>query len=239
VLLERQDAINSDQSEEKFLKYLNEPRHWNKYPYVLNNPYRYIDENGNQELETIKKALERTAVPSPISPLIVEGTVKLLNWIFGPNIETIPGGLNKKEVDFAKEISQFPHNTFIGVKEQNEPGIDGILTAPATSTSGYSDVKGVVSLTETDHKNPMVLIDLSKDKEASAGNAGYKQVDLFIKTTGLDSATVANFAQRGSGFTNVVSRGTIRSINVFTNDGKVVKIGRDQVTVCTSGGECP
>jgi len=82
-------------------------------------------------------------------------------------------------------------------------------------------------------------LDLAKEKEAQASNGEYKQVDLFIKATSLDSATVAGFAQRGSGFNNVIGRGAIRSINIFTNDGKVVKIEPDKVTICSSGGTCP
>ena len=238
--LSRQADANRNRAEEEFLKYLNQPQHWNRYPYVLNNPLRYVDENGEQELDSIKKAISRVSLPGPVSPVIVSNlTVRLLNWMFGPNIETIPGGLAAKEIDFAKEIAQFTRNTFIGVNTKNEPGIDGVLTSPGTSLTGYSDVKGVVSLTETQHQNPMVLLDLSKEKETQAGNGGYKQVDLFIKATGLDSATVAGFAQRGPGFTNVIGRGVIRSINIFTNDGKVVKIDSNKVTVCGSGGECP
>jgi hypothetical protein len=83
-----------------------------------------------------------------------------------------------------------------------------------------------------------VLLDLAKDKEDSASTAGYKNVDLYVKATDLSSAEVVEYAQRGSGFSNTTDRGTIKSINVFTNDGKVVQIQGQKVTVCDAKGKC-
>jgi hypothetical protein len=234
-VLDRQDESDKEKAEEDFRAYLGEPQHWNRYPYTINNPLRYFDPNGGQELESIKRALSRVTIPAPIARGLTQAlTVKVLTWIFGPTREVLPGGLDAREVGFAKEVSQFTQNTFVGVSTRNEPGIDGILTVAGS----YTDVKGVASLTETARANPRVLIDLAGDKERSAGNAGYKQVDLFIKATSLDSKTVLDYVNRGPGFSNVVSRGTIRSINIFTNDGKVVRVDGKKVTVCDGDGKC-
>jgi len=164
-------------------------------------------------------------------------TETILAKAFGPNIEVRQGGLNAQEFAFAKEVSQFTHSTLVGTPK-GQPGIDGILSAPAGALSGYGDVRGVASLTETSRDNARVLLDLAGDKETSAKNAGNKNVDLFIRANKIDSKTALEFVQRGPGFTNVTSRGTIRSINIFTSDKKVVTISGNAVKVCDTKGKC-
>jgi hypothetical protein len=82
------------------------------------------------------------------------------------------------------------------------------------------------------------LIDLVEDKELSAKNGGYKQVDLFIKAKALDSATVTEYINRGSAITNVASGETIKSISIFTSHNKVVRVEGQKVTTCDQGGSC-
>jgi hypothetical protein len=117
---------------------------------------------------------------------------------------------------------------------KNEPGIDGILTG----SGGLTDVRGVASITETERNNPRVLIDLAQAKEDSAKKAGYQHVDLFIKATGLDTATVIEYINRGPAITNVASGETIRSISIFTNDNMVVKVEGQKITTCDQSGSC-
>jgi hypothetical protein len=85
--------------------------------------------------------------------------------------------------------------------------------------------------------NPRVLIDLAQGKESSAQKEGYKNVDLFIKTNSLDSKTVVDYVNKGPAITNVASGGTIRSINIFTNDSKVVRVVGTSVTVRDNKGK--
>ena len=158
----------------------------------------------------------------------------MLDWVFGSTPEVRPGGLASHEVAFAKEVSTFTKSTFVGVSDPNAPGIDGILTAPGDIT----DVRGVASLTETGRGNARVLIDLAEDKQTSARNAGYSHVDLFIKATGLNSETVVEYINRGPAITDVTSGETIRSITIFTNDYKVVRVEGKTVSVCDQNGTC-
>ncbi len=230
---------NNEEAELFFLHYIAEPAHWNKYSYALNNPLRHVDSDGRfpQDLtiRNMTTSLARYASTSTIAQqLAVKITRTALDWVFGSSPEVRPGGLESHEVAFAKETSAFTKSTFVGVPNREEPGFDGILTAPSSIT----DVRGVASLTETRRDNPRVLIDLAQGKESSAQKAGLQNVDLFIKATGLDSQTVVEYINRGPAITNVASVGTIRSVSIFTNDKKVVKVEGQNVTVCDQNGTC-
>ena len=241
VLLPR--SGRSRDSERAFLRYIVQPAHWNKYTYVLNNPLRHVDPNGEQEqdLEPIANQALVNALSGYASSIslrqriAIKVTRTILDWVFGSSPEVIPGRLAAHERQFAAQITEFTQSTFIGQASKNEPGIDGIMTAPGSASS----VRGVASITETNRDNPRVLIDLAQDKESSAKNAGYSHVDLFIKATSLDSKTVVDYVNKGPAITDVASGNTIRSINIFTNDGKVVKVAGKSVTVCDNKGKCP
>lgn len=135
---------------------------WNKYSHVLNNPLRHTDPDGrfpqDLVLRNMTTSLARYAATSTIArQLAINISRTVLDWVFGSTPEVRPGGLASHEVAFAKEVSAFTKSTFVGVSDPNEPGIDGILTAPGDIT----DVRGVASLTETERGNARVLIDLA------------------------------------------------------------------------------
>jgi RHS repeat-associated protein len=231
---------NDQESEQSFLRYIAEPGNWNGYSYVRNNPLRHIDPDGRSPQDLIPSsnlvdALSAFTTTITVSQRIAVGVTRtVLNLVFGAPIEVIPGGLAKHEIAFANQVTQYTQSTFVGVATRNQPGIDGILVEPGS----IETVRGVASLTETVRDNPRVLIDLAQDKEASAQKGGYKNVDLFIKATGLDSKTVVEYVNRGSAITNVASGGTIRSINIFTNDNHVVRVEGQKITVCDENGQC-
>ncbi|HEX6189813.1 MAG TPA: RHS repeat-associated core domain-containing protein, partial [Pyrinomonadaceae bacterium] len=238
--LERRRS-NSEMGEERFRRYLLEPSRWNQYTYALNNPLAVIDPDGRQPLtrtatEMTQSALRglsrfaRPAVAQEVATIVIQ---TVLEKALGPNIEVRAGGLKPHERAFAGEVSKFTGNSFLGT-DKDRPGIDGVLTTPGASWQ----VKGVASLTETSRDNVRVLLDVSKDKLRSASNAGYQNVDLFIKATNIDSATALEYVQRGPGFTDITSGGTIRSINIFTNDNQVVRIAGNTVTTCRANGQC-
>src|SRR5207237_7990201 len=100
------------------------------------------------------------------------------------------------------------------------------------------DGSGVGRQTGTGREGVQVLLGWAVDKEGAAHDAGNKNVGLFIKANKIDSKAALEFIQRGPGFTNVTSRGTIRSINIFTSDTKVVTISGNAVKVCDTKGKC-
>jgi RHS repeat-associated protein len=49
VMLERQDAEDAEEGNALLKGYLQNPQHWNRYPYALNNPLKYVDPTGEAE----------------------------------------------------------------------------------------------------------------------------------------------------------------------------------------------
>jgi RHS repeat-associated protein len=234
--------LKDEKSERSFRLYISQPANWNGYSYVRNNPLRHVDSDGRSPQDLIPAPDQAlldalagfTTTLTVTQQIAISMTRTVLNIVFGPPTEVVPGGLAQHEVAFAGQVTQFTGSSFVGVANRNHPGIDGILTQPGV----LHDVRGVASLTETARNNPRVLIDLAEDKEKSAQKGGYKHVDLFIKATGLDSQTVVEYINSGSGITNVASGGTIRSINIFTSDNRVVRVEGTKVSVCDEHGKC-
>ena len=227
------------------------PQSLNKYQYCLNNPLRYIDPEGHQStdleniqrglkaLELSKKALERLGRNGN---LVGEATKIVLERVFGKEIYFSRGGLDKSEVRFAAEVAVYTQRSFMGVASKSEPGIDGVSFGLLTTGGTFQDIQ-LISLKETQGGLSAVLRHASKAEDQAKG-AGYKHVDLYIKTTNqdVDVKTLVDFIQKGAsqgngGIAAISKQGTIQSVTIFAKDG-VVKVAGGKVVSCDNNGKC-
>lgn len=227
--LSRQVAANRDEAEEEFRKYLMQSQHWNRYPYVINNPLRYLDPNGEQELEAITRAVAKVAgalakyrgiVGRGVTQAAVQTALELA---FGPALDFKPGNLRyPHEIDFAKTVMYMEGKSFMGFGGPTEPGIDGLLYDPGFTLSLNLNPQAV-SLTETGGTVGTIL-NRATLHETSASDAGYKKVDLYINATNkdVDVARMVDFAKGGKqNLLEITKRGVIKSITIVLKDGVV------------------
>ncbi|MBX3278279.1 MAG: hypothetical protein KF868_09780, partial [Acidobacteria bacterium] len=227
------------------------PQSLNKYQYCLNNPLRYIDPEGHQpgELENIrrglkalelsKKALERLGKSGA---LVSTATEIALEGVFGPKIYFSRGGLDKAESAFAAEVAVYSGRSFMGVASRDTPGIDGVSFGLLTTNGVFKDIQ-LISLKETQGGLSAILKHAS-GAEAQAKAAGYKNVDLYIKSTNqnVDVKTLVDFIQKGAsegngGIAAISNQGTIQSVTILARDG-AVKVAGGKVVSCDSNGKC-
>jgi RHS repeat-associated protein len=136
----------------EFVEWINQPQRWNKFAYALNNPLRFIDENGQDPLEVIKKGAQRLlrlgkalAAKSggTLNPIVAgaELLFQALNEVF-PAIRVDTRNLQyEHEKVVASLASAFFDKSFIGVQNPNAAGIDGILHEGNIPTDGIEAVQ--------------------------------------------------------------------------------------------------
>jgi hypothetical protein len=129
----------------------------------------------------------------------------------GRPAELIANKLEPHEAKFASEILQHRGGKLIGAEQRSMPGIDGRLDGKA------------ISLKETEGGLSAVLKHASK-AEAQAGNAGYHEVEVFIRAPNVGKDQLLDFGRKGP-LSQIPNQGTIEAINVLTKDGWVRFIG--------------
>jgi hypothetical protein len=122
----------------------------------------------------------------------------------------IRNALQAHEAAFAQEIVDFRGGTLTGGK-RSLPGIDGTLDGTP------------ISLKETEGKLIAVLRHAST-AEAQAAKAGYSGVDVYIKASKVEAASMLDFAKRGP-LSAIPEQGVVSNIYILTKNGWV-KVGK-------------
>ncbi|HEU4875910.1 MAG TPA: hypothetical protein VFT44_22545 [Pyrinomonadaceae bacterium] len=136
----------------------------------------------------------------------------------------------------AKEVSAFEGRSFLGAGTA-APGIDGFLH------DGQSPVNNPqpIQLQENSMGGDYRIFNDAARHERAAIDAGYKSLDLYVKSTDPDVTvgSLLNFIQHGknAGLVGITNRGTFKSITILAQDG-AFKIDQGKVYACDSNGNC-
>lgn len=247
-ILNKQILGRTNAAEAEFTSWVNDPRRWNRYVYALNNPLRYIDQDGEDPIEALEKAAQRLArfkdlvggmMKSGRANIPAEATRLAIEALFGRQIVITAGGLTGVEVEAAKAVSAFEAKSFLGVRQGNQQGIDGILFegyAPTTPSS-FQPVQLQENANGGDYR---IFVDAGRH-ERSNQQIGYSNVNLYVKSTdqSVTVSSLVKFIKDGGnkGLVGITNRGTIKTITIFAQDG-VVRIDQGKVYTCDGNGKC-
>ena len=200
--------------------HLENPRSWNRYAYVYNNPLRHIDPDGQQALDlsnpNIQKLLQTLRAPAGRALGTVKGgliqtaleytTRPLLGEIFGYAPMAIRGDLSAHEYALLNKVSAYEKGaTMLGVGQQNQPGIDAV------------DVTNAKGITLKEASNIERAKDSAVDALKSADKAGFHDVEVFIDAPSVSKSDATGLSK----IQNVLGTGTVTKVVVFTGQGAV------------------
>jgi RHS repeat-associated protein len=122
--------------------------------------------------------------------------------------------LSQAEAEFAEEIVEFRGGTFEGPPTANFPGVDGFLDQEA------------VSLKEVQtSSNALRVLDKVKEAEESAANAGFFDIEVFVRAKSVAAEDLMTKPGVLGGITSVAEGGIVSAVNVLTSGGWVRIIG--------------
>jgi RHS repeat-associated protein len=241
-----------------FVAWLAEPQRWNRYAFALNNPLRYVDQDGEDPIEVLEKAANRLSrlISRTGGNLVTIGAdiaVQALREIF-PDIAVNTRGLQEmSEKELAPLVAAFEGKSFAGVSNANEPGIDGVLhfgQSPATmfGNNGLEPVQ-LKSFSSNSVKNVVdntfdiktKLVDLNTKRGADSQLQG---VSAFVRVTS-SQITVSSLvdqlkldARSSTGGLVGATRGNILpKATFFLRDG-VVRVQEGKIFSCDQKGKC-
>ncbi len=104
--------------------------------------------------------------------------------------------LEPHELAQAQRIGDFRGGTFVGNARRAAPGIDGTLDGVSVSLKLYSG------------SSPSGVLRHASRAEASAANAGYRGVEVFIDASSVSRSTIVG----NQGLAAIPAQGTVSSI---------------------------
>ncbi|MGB6059368.1 MAG: hypothetical protein WBF71_14010, partial [Microthrixaceae bacterium] len=108
----------------------------------------------------------------------------------------VANALEPHELAQAQRIGDFRGGTFVGNARRAAPGIDGTLDGVSVSLKLYSG------------SSPSGVLRHASRAEASAANAGYRGVEVFIDASSVSRSTIVG----NQGLAAIPAQGTVSSI---------------------------
>lgn len=168
--------------------------------------------------------------------VVAHATQPALETLLGQVVVFAPTGLNSAEIELAKEVSAFEVRSFLGTGRAVS-GMDGFLHTGQSPTNNPQPIQLQENSTGGDYR----IFDDATRHENQASKAGYKSIDLYVKSTdkNVTVGSVLNFIQKGGtgGLVGITNRGTFKSVTILTQDG-AVRVDRGKVTSCDNNGRC-
>jgi RHS repeat-associated protein len=244
--------------ESGFIDWIGEPQRWNRYSYSLNNPYKYVDRNGEDPLVVLRDGIRRIASLAAqlaqrnagriTHPLVMaaEALEYALSSAF-PSISVVTKGLQgEHEIAGARLAAAFEGKNFEGVANQNTPGIDGFLyPGRKLSTAMLAGQVEAVQLQSNGPSNN-TLSNIVNDADAHEGKVnkgGQKNVHLFVTVTDpkVTASQILNRIQAddraGFGIVKMTTKQYITKVTILTSDG-AVRVHNGKTYSCDGNGNC-
>jgi RHS repeat-associated protein len=240
-----------------FVAWLGEPQRWNKYAFALNNPLRYVDQDGEDPIEALEKAsnrLSRLISRTGGNPMTIaaEVAIEAVREIW-PDIAVSTGNLQyPHEREMAPLVAAFEGKSFLGI---DAAGIDGIVHhgQSPSSWNPFAD-KGIEPVQLKNYTTDSVQnvvdntrgikADLERVNASRAGNEQLQGVSAFVRVNS-SKITVNSLvnelkldAQSSHGGLVGATRGnTLPKATFFLRDG-VVRVQEGKIFSCNEQGRC-
>jgi hypothetical protein len=241
-----------------FVAWLAEPQRWNRYAFALNNPLRYVDQDGEDPIEAaLEKAsnrLSRLISKTGGNPLTLAAEVAVagLREIFPDIVVQTRGFQYPSERELAPIVAAFEGKS-IQPLPPNEAAVDAILyngQSPA-SLFGNNGLE-VAQLKSFDTGNVKNVVDRTVDIKSDIDKANgkrnpdqqYQQVSAYVRVTSsgitvnslVDQLKLDAKSSTG-GLVGITKGNTLSKATFFLRDG-VVRVQQGKIYGCDEKGKC-
>jgi hypothetical protein len=242
-----------------FVAWLAEPQRWNRYAFALNNPLRYVDQDGEDPIEAaLEKAsnrLSRLISKTGGNPLTLAAEVAVagLREIFPDIVVNTRGLKEQSERELAPIVAAFEGKSFAGVPNANEPAIDGLLhygQSPASlfGNNGLEPVQlksfDTGSVQNVVDRTRAIKFDIDKANGKRDADSQLQGVSAFVRVTNsqitvnsLVNELKLDAKSSHGGLVGITKGNTLSKATFFLRDG-VVRVQQGKIYSCDEKGKC-